>query len=133
MRLYVGVVGTEECFGALNGEGFSGINILATAVVALAGVAFGVFVGEFGALGRHDLGAGVVFRGNQLDVLFLSVAFVLDGCPYFRVKVRQGFIGVKHKDLESAVGFEKSAHCNQTSPCRQRYAHLPGRSGRRFG
>ena len=51
VRLHVGVGGTEQLFGALDGQGFNHIHILATAVVTLARVAFGVLVGQLGAPG----------------------------------------------------------------------------------
>ena len=46
MRLYIGVLGSEELFRAVNGELFDFIGDLATSVIALARVALGVFVGE---------------------------------------------------------------------------------------
>ena len=49
--LDVDVLGAEELFGAVAGEVFDDVGELAAAVVALAGVAFGVFVGEDGACG----------------------------------------------------------------------------------
>ena len=54
VRLDVGVVGAEEAFGAVAGEGFDDVGVLAATVVALSGVAFGVFVGEDGACGLED-------------------------------------------------------------------------------
>jgi hypothetical protein len=46
MRLHVGRVGTKQLFDAVNGQLFGNVHKLAAAVIALAGVAFGVFVGE---------------------------------------------------------------------------------------
>jgi hypothetical protein len=53
--------------------------MLAAAVVALAWVAFGVFVGELCALRPHHGRRSVVFAGNQLNVLFLALVFGLNG------------------------------------------------------
>ena len=58
--LHVGVISAEQLFGALDGQGFNLVHMLAAAVVALAWVAFGVFVGQAAALGFHDAFAGVV-------------------------------------------------------------------------
>src|SRR5256885_4987016 len=51
MGLYVGVLGAKEFLGAVNGELLDFVGVLAAAVVALSGVAFGVLVGEDGAHG----------------------------------------------------------------------------------
>ena len=45
------------------------------AVIAFAGIALGVFVGELRALGRHDGRRRVVLAGDQLDVVFLAVSY----------------------------------------------------------
>ena len=44
VRLYVGIFGTEELLDALNGEILHFVNYLTSAVVALARVAFSIFV-----------------------------------------------------------------------------------------
>ncbi|MNC26130.1 hypothetical protein D3C75_742510 [compost metagenome] len=75
VRLDVGVVGAEQLLGALDGQGFYLVHVLAATVVALARVAFGVLVGQAAALGLHHALGGVVFRGDQLDVVFLALLF----------------------------------------------------------
>ena len=99
MRLHVGVGGTEQLFGALDGQGFDHIHILATTVVTLGGVTFGVLVGQLGALGFHDTGAGVVLRRNQLDMLFLTTGFVCDGLPQLRIIIGDGHVTFQHPFL----------------------------------
>ncbi len=81
VRLNVGVIGTEQLLGTVNGQLLNDIDILATTVVALARVAFGVLVGQDGPLRLHNRRTGVVLRGNQLDVLFLTYRFLLHGSP----------------------------------------------------
>ena len=76
MRLHVGVVGAEELLGAVDGELLGDVDEFAAAVVALARIAFGVLVGEHRALGFEHARAGVVLRGDQLDVIFLALALV---------------------------------------------------------
>ena len=49
VRLHVGVLGAEEVFGPLDGQGLDLVDDLAAAVVAVARVAFGVLVGEHAA------------------------------------------------------------------------------------
>jgi hypothetical protein len=85
MRLHVGGFGAKDLLDAVNGQLFGHVHVLAAAVVALARVALGVFVGELGALGGHDSRRGVVLAGDQLDVVFLARVFGLDGSPQFGV------------------------------------------------
>ncbi|MDT4838636.1 hypothetical protein FQZ97_723980 [compost metagenome] len=96
MRLHVGGVGAEQLLDAVDGQLLDLVDVLAAAVVALARIAFGVLVGELRALGFHDGRAGVVLRGDQLDVLFLTDVFLLDGGPNVRVSLGQGEVAVKH-------------------------------------
>src|SRR5690606_5982505 len=72
------------------------VHVFAAAVVALAGVAFGVLVGQLGALGFHDGGRAVVLAGDQLNVLFLTVVFGLDGGKNFGVDDRDSMGALKH-------------------------------------
>ena len=96
VRLDVGVVGAEELLGALDGELLGDVDELATAVVALARITFGVLVREHRALGFEHARAGVVLRGDQLDVIFLALAFVLEGGIEFGVKTTDGHRGTEH-------------------------------------
>ena len=56
MRLHVGGIGTKNLLYPVNGQLLGNINKLAAAVIAFAGVAFGVFVGELSSLRGHDGG-----------------------------------------------------------------------------
>ena len=88
--LHVSSLGPEQCFQALNGQLFNHINILATTVVTFAGIAFGIFVGHLRALCLHHSRTGVVFRRNQLNMVFLALILFLDGCPNFSVNTVEG-------------------------------------------
>ena len=67
VRLHVGVLGAEELLGAVDGQRLGDVDELAAAVVALAGVALGVLVGQHRA-GRLQHGlADEVLRGDQLE------------------------------------------------------------------
>ena len=79
--LDIGEVGAEQGLGAVDGQLLGDIDVLATAVITLAGIALGVLVGEHRTLGLHHPGAGVVLRGDELDVLFLAAFLVLDRRP----------------------------------------------------
>src|SRR5690606_12974069 len=85
LRLGVGVVGAEQLPGAIDRQLLGDGHVLAAAVVALAGIAFGVLVGQLAALGLHAPRAGVVLAGDQLDVVLLAARFVGDGLGQFGV------------------------------------------------
>ncbi|MCY1403791.1 hypothetical protein D9M71_189850 [compost metagenome] len=94
--LDVGVIGAEQFLGAVDGQLLDHVDVFAAAVVALAWVAFGVLVGQHGALGFHDGWAGVVFRSDQLDVLFLALSFLLHGGKEIGVVLGNGQITAEH-------------------------------------
>ena len=56
MGLHVGVAGAKEFLGTLNGQCFHFVNKFASAIVAVSGIAFCIFVGEAGTLGLTDCG-----------------------------------------------------------------------------
>ena len=94
--LHVGVVRAKQGLGPLDRQILSLVHILAAAVVALAGVTFRVLVGQRGALGLHHAGAGVVLRGDQLDMLFLATLFLADSGENLVVESLDGHVVVKH-------------------------------------
>ena len=71
VRLDVGEAAVEQDAGALDRELFRDVDELAAAVIALARIALGVFVGQHRAL-RLEHGAGDdVLGGDQLDLVAL--------------------------------------------------------------
>jgi hypothetical protein len=66
-------------FGAVAGEVLDDVREFATAVVAFAGIAFRVFVGEDRACGLKHGAADEVLRGDHLEALVLAGDFVSDG------------------------------------------------------
>ena len=85
MGLYVGVVSAEELAGAVPGDVLHHVHALAAAVVALAGIALGVLVGEHGTGGGHHGLADKVLGGDKLDILALAVVLRLHGLADLRV------------------------------------------------
>src|SRR5690606_18090585 len=62
------------------------------------------------ALGFHHRRAGVVFRGDQLDVLFLALGFLLHCGKEFGVKTSEGQITAEHGGpLKSAGRLKEGA------------------------
>ena len=89
--LDVGVLGAEDHPGTLDGEPLADVDPLAPAVVALAGIAFGVLVGEDGALGFEGGLADVVFGGNEDEVVLLAQGVAVDGLEDFGVREAERF------------------------------------------
>ena len=97
VRLDVGEIDAEQLLGALDGELFGDIDELAAAVVALARIALGVFVGHDRAL-RLEHGAGDdVLGGDQLDLVLLATEFLVDRVGDLR-------IGVGKRAIEEGFG-----------------------------
>jgi hypothetical protein len=71
VRLHVGMSAGEQPAGPLDRQVFSDINVLAAAVIALAGIALGIFVGHHRALRLHHGGRDDVLAGDQLDLVTL--------------------------------------------------------------
>ena len=73
MRLDVGETAIEQLLGALDGECLDCIRRGAALIVALAGIALGIFVGEHRALCfEHGL-RNDIFGGDQLDLMPLAI------------------------------------------------------------
>ena len=85
MGLDVGVFCTEEFFDAVDCQLFDDIDVFAAAVVAFAGVAFGVFVGQLRTLCLHHGATDVVFGSNQFDVVLLALVFLGNGGCQLRI------------------------------------------------
>ena len=85
--LHVDVFGAVERLGAFDRQLLGNVDVLATPVVAAAGVAFGVFVGQDRTLClKHGTGDDV-FRRNQLDLGLLTRHLLRKGCGQRRIGV----------------------------------------------
>ena len=73
VRLRVHVLRTEERLGAVDRELLADVHPLAAAVVAPAGVALGVLVGEHRALAFEHRERHEVLRGDHLERALLAV------------------------------------------------------------
>jgi len=74
MRLYVRVSRPKQLLGAFDGQAFCDVDELAAAVVALARIAFRVFVRQHGALSLENPRTRVVLRGDKFDMILLPAA-----------------------------------------------------------
>ena len=77
VRLHVDVFGAEELLRAIARQVLDDVGVFAAAVIALAGIAFGVFVREDAAGGFEDGFGGEVLAGDQFELRILPLEFVL--------------------------------------------------------
>ncbi len=73
VRLHVGEGAVEQLAGAIDRQLLGLVDFLAAAVVAPAGIALGIFVGEHRARSLEHGARDDVLRGDQLDLLALAV------------------------------------------------------------
>ncbi len=89
VRLHVGVLGPEERLGARDRERLDDVHVLAAAVVALAGIAFRVLVGQHRAGRLEHGGAHEILGGDEFDAVRLPLGLVADGCRDVGVRLRE--------------------------------------------
>ena len=77
MRLNVGVLRTEKLLRALAGDVLDHIHIFAAAVIAMSGIALGIFVRQMRTDRRHHCGAYEVFGSNQLNMVALTSKLII--------------------------------------------------------
>ncbi len=94
MRLHIGEVAVEQLLGAVDRQLLGDVDEFAAAVIAPAGIALGVFVGEHRALRLEHRARDDVLRGDQLDLFALALEFLVD---------RRGDLGI---DLGERAGEE---------------------------
>jgi len=85
VRLHVGVLGAEEPLHALDRDRLDLVDDGVAAVVALAGVALAVLVGEEGARRGHHGGRREVLARDELQARRLAHALALDERGHLRV------------------------------------------------
>ena len=85
MGLHVAVLAAEELLYAAAGEVFGDIDKLTAAVVAMPGIAFGIFIGEMTARRSHYRWRDEIFAGDELYVALLAGKFELQSFGNFGV------------------------------------------------
>ncbi len=85
MGLHIGKAAVEEPTGALDRKALGDVDIFAAAVIAPAGIAFGIFVGQDRSLRVQNSARNDVLRGNQLDLFLLALELRSHGGSQFRV------------------------------------------------
>ena len=99
--LDVGVFRSEKLLGTFAREVFHYVGELAPSVVALAGIAFGILIGEHRAHGFQHGFADEIFRGDQFQSFVLAADFVVDGRSHLGIGFveRAGHVDVFHLNL----------------------------------
>ena len=87
VRLYVGIFAAKQFAGAFPGNVLRDIHGIAAAVIASAGIALGVLIGQAGAHCQHHRLADDILGRDQLDVAALPCKFLLNGCSHLGVKL----------------------------------------------
>ena len=107
VRLDVDVVAAEELLRAVDGELLDDVDVLAAAVVALAGVALGVLVGEHAALALEDGLGDEVLGGDHLQRAPLAIELEVDGLGDLGVDLGERALEVV--GLESVMGVDRTS------------------------
>ena len=85
MRLHIGKAATEQLLGALDRQPLCDIDEFAATVIAAAGIALGVFVGQQRTLHFEHRLRDDVLAGDQLDLRLLALTFAVDRRRDFRI------------------------------------------------
>ncbi|MNF87536.1 hypothetical protein D3C84_700050 [compost metagenome] len=97
VRLNVGIISAKEFFSPVDRQLLDLIDVLAAAVVTLAWITFSILVGQPTALCFHHSLTGIVFRGNQLDMLLLTEFLSVDRIQQFVVVALDFVLLAKHR------------------------------------
>src|SRR3954462_13783220 len=79
MRLDIDMLGPEELLGPVASQVLHDVHVLATSVVAAAGITFGILVGQHAADRLHHCQAGVVLAGDHFQTVLLADFFGSNG------------------------------------------------------
>ena len=94
--LHIGMLGAKQLAGTAAGDLLDNIDTLAAAVVALAGVALSILVGQNRPHRREDRGGDDVFARNQFDIAALAFKLLLHGGADFWIAGADKADGVHH-------------------------------------
>ena len=99
--LYIGVFGVENELGPLDADILRHIHIFAAAVEPVAGIPLGILVREYRGHGGHDFLADQVFRGDEFDIVSLTLELqVQDLCDLRVVGADVAHAGFYHVALQ---------------------------------
>ena len=105
VRLDVRVLGAEQLLGAVDRELLGDVDPLAAAVVALAGQALGVLVGEHRAGRLEDRARHEVLGGDHLERVLLALELVLEHVRDLGIDRRQRLVEVAGVEVGQVASF----------------------------
>ena len=85
MWLHIGVLGPKQFTGSLSCQFFGFINMDTATVISFPRIAFGIFVGQYAALGFSYFFGYKIFTGNQFNISFLSLLFLFNDRKHCRI------------------------------------------------
>ena len=85
VRLHVGMIGAEQFFGAGDRQRFDFVDEFTAAVISLARITFGIFVGHHRALGFEHRFANDVLRRDEFEIPLQAAGFPLNRGEDLRV------------------------------------------------
>src|SRR5215217_7480330 len=80
MRLHICETARKERLGARDRQRLGLIDELTAAIIAPAGIAFGIFVGKHRTLRLEDRPGNDILRRYEFDLVLLAAELPLDGC-----------------------------------------------------
>ena len=83
--LHIGIGAIVKFTNTLDGKLFGHINMFATAIITPTGIALGIFIGQHRALHLHHRLGNNIFRGNQLNLVFLARQFAAQNAGNIRI------------------------------------------------
>ena len=89
MWLHIDESSAKQLFRTLDGKCLNNIDMLAAAIIAAAGIAFGIFIGQNRALRFENTGADDILGRDHLDLVLLADQFMPDRSCQFRIGIRQ--------------------------------------------
>ena len=89
VRLHVGILGVKQLLGAVARQVLDLIHVFAATVIALAGIAFGVLVGEDAAGRFQNRFGGEVLAGDQFQTRVLALGFLANQVVNFGIDFGQ--------------------------------------------
>ena len=108
IRLHIREFAVEEPGDALNREAFGDVDELAAAIIAPAGIALGIFVGQNRALRFEHGFRDDIFRCDQLDFMSLAAEFQLDRLGDFGIGIGET---CREKRNSALCGWRRSGSC----------------------
>ena len=116
MRLHVCEFAAEQSGDAVDRELLGDVDELAAAVIAPAGITFGIFVGQHRALRLEHGAADDIFRRDQLDLVALAAELAADRIRNFRI----ASLSVAVKRLARSAAAAEDADISNAPGCPER-------------